>query len=316
LFSSTLTRLSISSIAISTTWEALQTSGMTDQQLEEAQHIWESVDFLTQPETAFAMERTWHNSKVKEARRSYMLLDTSAPNSQLYSALKEFGGYGEYIIHNPKEGMSSFWARYPKYWHWKYWRSYDNELVNEQLIQAALQASRQEQRDHLFLPSLKQLELDNKGIFNAHPNTGDYYMVLESHGQLEETIYRLLFAEIERSLVITAIALKRHHLEYGTYPQTLSALSPQFLLQTPRDPVDGKPLRYRRNADGSFLLYSIGSNGVDDGGDCSQESIGANCWLKAKDEVWPSPATHEEIKAFLDQFAPKRQRGKFHNKIP
>ena len=33
--------------------------------------------------------------------------------------------------------------------------------------------------------------------------------------------------------------------------------------------MDGQPLRYRRNADGTFLLYSIGENGKDDGGNPS-----------------------------------------------
>ena len=35
--------------------------------------------------------------------------------------------------------------------------------------------------------------------------------------------------------------------------------------------MDGQPLRYRRNADGTFLLYSVGENGKDDGGDPSLE---------------------------------------------
>ena len=41
---------------------------------------------------------------------------------------------------------------------------------------------------------------------------------------------------------------------------------PEFVPKVPLDPVDGQPLRYRRNADGTFLLYSVGENGKDDGG--------------------------------------------------
>ena len=41
------------------------------------------------------------------------------------------------------------------------------------------------------------------------------------------------------------------------------APSTQLLASVPLDAVDGQPLRYRRNADGTFSLYSIGENGVD-----------------------------------------------------
>ena len=39
-----------------------------------------------------------------------------------------------------------------------------------------------------------------------------------------------------------------------------------MLEAVPLDPYDGQPLRYRRLADG-IAVYSIGKNGVDDGGD-------------------------------------------------
>ena len=71
-----------------------------------------------------------------------------------------------------------------------------------------------------------------------------------------------------------------------------------------RDPIDGKPLRYRLMPDGSFLLYSIGENGKDDGGD---GSLTIRTWRDmplrfaapdALDWVWPQPATPAEIQAF------------------
>ena len=30
--------------------------------------------------------------------------------------------------------------------------------------------------------------------------------------------------------------------------------------------MTGEPLKYRRNEDGQFILYSVGWNGIDDGG--------------------------------------------------
>jgi hypothetical protein len=76
-------------------------------------------------------------------------------------------------------------------------------------------------------------------------------------------------------------------------------------LRLPLDPVDGQPLRYRRNSDGTYLLYSIGENGVDDGGNPSLEDNTDNSsayWpnLHALDWVWPQPATPAEVQYFYD----------------
>jgi hypothetical protein len=81
-------------------------------------------------------------------------------------------------------------------------------------------------------------------------------------------------------------------LAHGQYPEQLSQLIPDYLAAVPADPVDGKPLRYRRSEGGTFLLYSVGVNGVDDGGDPAQVDPGATkslYWLnyKARDWVWP-----------------------------
>ena len=65
---------------------------------------------------------------------------------------------------------------------------------------------------------------------------------------------------------LVACALERHRLAQGQLPDTLAALVPQFLEKIPTDVMDGKPLRYRKNSDGSYVLYSIGWNQTDDGG--------------------------------------------------
>ena len=63
-----------------------------------------------------------------------------------------------------------------------------------------------------------------------------------------------------------ACALERYHLANGQYPDTLDALVPQFMETLPHDIIGGQPLRYRRTDDGKFILYSIGWNETDDGG--------------------------------------------------
>jgi hypothetical protein len=65
---------------------------------------------------------------------------------------------------------------------------------------------------------------------------------------------------------IIACALERFHLARGEYPETPDALVPQFIAAIPHDVIGGQPLHYHRAADGTFVLYSVGWNGVDDGG--------------------------------------------------
>jgi hypothetical protein len=60
-------------------------------------------------------------------------------------------------------------------------------------------------------------------------------------------------------------ALERYHLAHGNYPKTLDELMPQFIDKLPHDIIGGQPLKYRQIND-QFLLYSIGWNETDDGG--------------------------------------------------
>ena len=59
------------------------------------------------------------------------------------------------------------------------------------------------------------------------------------------------------------LALRAYHIDHGRLPQHLDALVPDYLDAVPRDPWDGKPLRYsaaRRQ------IWAVGDDLVDDGG--------------------------------------------------
>ena len=84
-----------------------------------------------------------------------------------------------------------------------------------------------------------------------------------------------------------ACALERYRLAHGEYPGTLDALVPQFIEKLPHDIIGGAPLIYRPKADGKFLLYSVGWNEKDDGGqqETPQAKNGAADFTKG-DWVW------------------------------
>ena len=91
-------------------------------------------------------------------------------------------------------------------------------------------------------------------------------------------------------LVITAIAIQRYALRYGEPPPNLGAVVPMYLAKLPRDLMDGKLLRYRRTTDNSFLLYSIGEDCQDQGGNSEANPAASNNlrspW-NGTDWVWP-----------------------------
>lgn len=62
------------------------------------------------------------------------------------------------------------------------------------------------------------------------------------------------------------IALQRYRLEHGQFPESIEQLVPKFLDKVPEDPFDGQPLRYAIR-DGEPLVYSVGRDQVDNGGD-------------------------------------------------
>jgi hypothetical protein len=62
-----------------------------------------------------------------------------------------------------------------------------------------------------------------------------------------------------------ACALEKFRMKNSSYPQTLEALPPA-LVRTAHDVLTGEPMKYRRDSDKQFTLYSAGWDGKDDGG--------------------------------------------------
>jgi hypothetical protein len=86
--------------------------------------------------------------------------------------------------------------------------------------------------------------------------------------------------KIDQALI--ACALERYRLAKGSYPKTLAELTPTYLEKRPHDLFTGKDFIYRSESTNSFKLYSVGYNGVDDGG-----MEGIKRWDKeAPDWVW------------------------------
>ena len=129
---------------------------------------------------------------------------------------------------------------------------------------------------------------------------------------LERASMKAYRAETERSLHETGIALRRFQLLHGRLPEKLEELVPAFLSAVPTDRMDGKPLRYRREGEKAFTLWSVGEDLKDDGGDATwseerAKSLNPQWWL-ARDAVWPQVASVEEIAAWHQGEARKLEK--------
>jgi hypothetical protein len=77
--------------------------------------------------------------------------------------------------------------------------------------------------------------------------------------------YDIFYGQINRDFAKIALGLQRWKKQHGTWPDSLDQLAPEFLEVIPKDVISQQDFVYRKE-NSSFLLYSVGSNGIDDGG--------------------------------------------------
>lgn len=114
---------------------------------------------------------------------------------------------------------------------------------------------------------LAYTKLMRSGLYDAVPFLESLQSGTDDGPVIASCAARDMF-EARRDAVLTIIAMECFHRARGVWPATLDELTPSFLPRVPRDPFDGAPLRYKPAAAPSEppLLYSVGVDGVDDGG--------------------------------------------------
>ncbi len=129
--------------------------------------------------------------------------------------------------------------------------------------------------------ALRQIDNDLKALKNNAASSGllpSFLLSKKARGKaIGDTLLILLMPatlkiqdskdrgeQTERNLHV-AFALAAYHAEHGRYPAKLDDLAPKYLATVPDDLFSGKALLYRLT-DKGYLLYSVGVNGIDDGG--------------------------------------------------
>lgn len=111
------------------------------------------------------------------------------------------------------------------------------------------------------------------------------YISVPSMGDRIKTNYELA---VERRAAAIALAIRLYRFDHASqYPPKLEDLVPDYLPSIPRDAMasDGRPLGYRPNATPP-VVYSVGSNGKDDGGVGAFQGRDAR-WKGSPDAVFP-----------------------------
>ncbi len=140
-------------------------------------------------------------------------------------------------------------------------------------IAAVLTADRQQQSSMLNegIESAQQVVVDPAAHY---PKAAQRLKQLEYGGYLvsrliEPALLKAAGSQIQAHTLLQAtaarLALERYRLTEGHYPDTLADLVPTYLPELPQDPFNpGHPINYLLR-DGLPILYSVGSNGIDDG---------------------------------------------------
>jgi hypothetical protein len=290
-------------LAFHATWQALQAPGWNEAQLAALQAAWQGCDFARDMGLAMQMERAMTFDFFEQLKSSNDKLAFTL--AQRDNKASVFGS----PFPLPTRSSTLQWVHAPL---WRIaWADQDEmramdrwQLViqRERMARtnswAALssQSGAEDEPDFgLFAPMAGQERL---GWYDRlrFAFSSDIFSV--GDGQIRAAIC----AQTQQQMAVTAIAIYRYRLQEGQFPADLAALAPKYLSALPRDGMDGKILRYRLQPDGGFVLYSVGLDGKDDGGDSTPPGKDKKNYHQiwdGRDAVWPAAATEEEALAAM-----------------
>jgi hypothetical protein len=255
-----LVRVAMVAITVQPVYEGLAENKWSDRQLAELDAELAKLDFLADYQFSIRGERVLHLKELEYVRRT----------GDMYGFL---GGGGPNYYHPVSLRLipSSFF--------------YQNELTIARMHQ---QWSIPQVDITNRVVSPETVQQDDEATTNALRHFSPYrvfaQILMPAYGN---AVKRFARAQSNVDLARVAIALERYRLAHGNYPDSLDSLAPQFMEKVPHDVIGGEPLHYRRNGD-SFILYSVGWNGTDDGGVTVQTKNGVMDWEKG-DLVWKYP---------------------------
>ena len=258
-----LVRMAIVAIGLQPIWEGLAEEKWSDDQLVALETELGKLDYLADYESAMRGERAFAIASFENQRRT----------RESISGFVTVQGNSELVTNKLTFMPSAYFDQ--------------NELTFARMHQQWILPLVDTNSRTVSPPALQRAE-DSVQAERKHysPYKVQALMLFPAIGNAVKK-----FAAIQASIDLArvACALERYRLAHGQFPETLDALSPQFIAQLPHDVINGQPLHYRRTDDGQFILYSVGWNETDDGGTVVFLKGGSAVDRDKGDWVWQYP---------------------------
>jgi hypothetical protein len=257
-------------IAVQPIWEGLAEQRWSDAQLKELRALLEQYDFIADMKRPFDGERAAGILTADLLARGKFRLNelTDDPSPTGSSAANAFGAI-----------MPHGWYEMEKL---NYCRLFNLQLVG------AFDANKD-------TVSPRQIEANSKALDQVLAGRNPITTILTRHQLLVAILLPALgkvpqkgaLAQVAADEALIACGLERYRLAHGQFPDSLDALSPDFISKLPQDVITGEAYKYRRTADGQFVLYSVGWDETDDGGEVSLKNGSID--ISKGDWVWQYP---------------------------
>jgi hypothetical protein len=270
-------RVALAELGLSVTAQALPYEGWDEEGLAALQRNWESVNLLDAAERCVAGERVFGLQMLAQLRQQST---TNTPSAM--RAASSGSGTRPDLKDRLLERLGSM-----------LWRTHidQDELFYIRHYQETLEAWRELRANDNWAPLRERMQAQQDAcdeMIGSPLGSLRYPFSAMAIANLSRAAETTIKHEVLRRMTLTAIALERFRLRHGSHPQNLQMLVPEFLAEVPLDLWSGKPLCYVLNPDGTIILYSVGEDGVDDGGECTPAAapVRIDFWT-GKDVVWP-----------------------------
>ncbi len=307
-----LIRVSCGAILLEPLWESLQNDGWSDAELAALQKQWEHMEFIKPAIPALEYERVDALEEWKKLRADPEAFWSGRYGTNLPRADTLFQEAKSKLFQSPGDAFAAF-SDSIAIASWKNGTSFSDGKWFIEKSQIELDALRSRTRMKTWLGGLgASSHTAWIGYFHNIPRSYPFSQCYSP--SLALFTLKLFAMDTRREIAVTAIALERFRLLHGGFPSDLEKLTPKFLAQNPRDWMAGSSaLRYELLTDGRYRLWSVGDDGVDQGGDTApfppRKSTPFLGWDRALDWVWPIPmlpADREKVVAKLKEEWEKR----------
>lgn len=265
-----LLQIAVAGLSIQPIWEGVADHRWNEAQLAAFQSELERVDLIESHHLAIEGERVWDLGYYEQIlnqnaweRAKNLCLDPFQPNEP-----------------HPFRAIA-YWILVPKGW------VYQNLTRQDQLLAESW-------GDHLdpLHHKVDAVFFQKAALGLEQTKRTPYTFMISSLRALMSQVGRVAGRQNGLDEALIACALDRYRLAKGSYPASLDALMPTYLAKVPCDLVNGQPLHYHPNPDGTFTLYSVGWDGKDDGGKVATATTDGHIHqdMDHGDWPWPQPA--------------------------